>query len=408
MNKKRDITGITSPKGFYAASGTCGMKPSGMPDLALIAAETDCAAAGVFTRNKVPGEPVKVSKKHLRTGFARAIICNSGVSNVCTGDTGRRNALMMCRLVANAIDVRPESVLVCSTGVIGVPLPMDKIKPGIAAICGRLTRGGSIDKQVATAILTTDLVPKTASRQFTLGGKTITLAGVAKGSGMIAPNMATMLCFITTDAAIKSACLSYALKQAVNQSFNRISVDEDTSTSDSVLVLASGKAGNRAISQTSGRNYHVFFRALTDLCCDLATRIVRDGEGATKLIRVVVTGARSERDADRVGKTVVGSPLVKTAVHGGDPNWGRIVMAVGRSGAAVNPSRLSVSIGGSAVFRNGCPVEQTKASLRKLQQCMNSKEVEIVINLKLGSVRSQWLGCDLSRQYIDINADYTT
>ncbi len=418
MNRNRDLkqnksqiiknTGITSPKGFRAAAGTCGIKPSGSPDLALIVADRSCSAAGVFTRNRIPGEPVKVSKKHLRTGFSRAIICNSGVSNVCTGRTGKQHAVEMCRLVAGGIGCDAKEVLVCSTGVIGVLLPIDRITAGITDLCSRLDRGASADRQVARAIMTTDLVTKTAAASIRIGGKTVTIAGVAKGSGMISPDMATMLCFITTDAAITPRCLSAALGHAVDNSMNRISVDQDTSTSDSVLVLASGLAGHRVINRAGGNGFHCFRDALTEVSRDLATQIVRDGEGATRLFRVHVSGARDERDADRVGRTVTGSPLVKTAIHGGDPNWGRIVMAVGRSGAAVKPSQLSVSIGDQAVFFQGQPVNPSPRDMKQLERIMQRKEVDIHIDLGSGGSQALWLGCDLSRQYVAINADYTT
>jgi glutamate N-acetyltransferase/amino-acid N-acetyltransferase len=401
--------GITRPRGFRAAGGTCGIKPSGAPDLTLIVADGLCTAAGVFTRNRLPGAPVVVSKAHLRSsaGTARAIVCNSGVSNVSTGEQGMADARTMCRTLADELGCAPREVLVCSTGVIGKPLPMGKIVPGIRLLAGQLQQGPDADALAARCILTTDLVPKTAGCTLVVGGKRVTIAGIAKGSGMIAPNMATMLAFITTDAAITPAALRQALRHAVDRSFNRISVDEDTSTSDSVLVLASGAAGHRRIT---GRNA-AFTDALTRVCESLAYQVVKDGEGATKVFRVVVKGARSAADADRVGRTIVGSPLVKTAVHGGDPNWGRLVMAVGRSGAACRFATLTIGVGDVTVYRRGAPLTLDAAGQARLKATMAAKEITFTIDLGMSrssAGEATWLGCDLSREYIAINADYTT
>lgn len=403
--------GITTPAGFAAAGGTCGIKPSGAPDLTLIVADRPCTAAGMFTRNKLPGAPVVVSKRHVRRGTARAIVCNSGVSNVSTGEQGLRDAEAMCEATARAVGCDRRDVLVCSTGVIGRPLPIDKILTGIPVLAGQLRRGPDADAHAARCILTTDLVPKTAGCTIRLGGRSVTLAGIAKGSGMIAPNMATMLVFLTTDAAISSAMLKAALRDAVNQSFNRLSVDEDTSTSDSVLLLASGAAGHRTIT-APGKALRAFSEALAEVCSNLAYQIVKDGEGATKVFRVVVTGARSTRDADRVGKAVVGSPLIKTAVHGGDPNWGRLVMAVGKSGAACRFETLGITIGDIAVYRRGAPVSLDAAAAERLERTMQARDITFTIDLGLAkgprAGSATWLGCDLSREYIAINADYTT
>jgi glutamate N-acetyltransferase/amino-acid N-acetyltransferase len=355
---------------------------------------------------------VIVGKRHLRGGRAQAIVCNSGIANVATGERGLDDAEQTCRLLAGHLGLSdPALVLPCSTGVIGHFLPMSKLRRGMAALAGRLARGVRADAEAARAILTTDLVPKTASRRVRLGpgghSRWVRLAGMAKGSGMIAPNLATMLAFITTDAAIAAPLLGRALKQATAASFNRISVDQDTSTSDSVLVLASAAAGNRPI-KAAGRDLDAFTRALTDLCQDLAYQVVKDGEGASKVFRVKVRSAASLADADRVGRTVVGSPLVKTAVHGGDPNWGRLIMAVGRSGAKLDPRKLTLRIGGICVFRQGAAVRLTTTLERKLVRLMQGAEIVFSIDLGLGKAEAEWLGCDLSRQYIAINADYTT
>ena len=401
------------PRGFRAAGGTCGIKASGQPDLTLIVADQPCTAAGVFTKSTVAGAPVIVAKRHLRASgnVARAIICNSGNANTATGEQGRRDAVAMCKLVAKQIDCDDHRhILPSSTGLIGAALPMDRIRQAIPSLVPQLKRGAQADADAAHGILTTDLVMKTACRRVRLGGqagKVAHVAGICKGSGMIAPNMATMLAFITTDAAIGSHRLSIALHLAVAVSFNRISVDEDTSPNDMAIVLASGAAGNRRIIR-KGADEIAFTTALCDLCRDLAYQMVKDGEGATKVFRVKVMGARSQRDADRIGKAIVGSPLVKTAIHGGDPNWGRIVAAIGRSGGAVRPDRLSIAIGDVGVFSRGQAAKLKVSVARKLNRIMQRKEVLITVGLDFGQAETEWLGCDLSRQYIAINADYTT
>ncbi|XAM00212.1 bifunctional glutamate N-acetyltransferase/amino-acid acetyltransferase ArgJ [Phycisphaeraceae bacterium D3-23] len=405
----KSLHSLTRPKGFSVASWTCGLKPSGKPDLAIIAADSACAAAGVFTRNKVKGEPVKVGMRHLRSsgGMLRAVVVNSGCSNVATGEQGKRDAVAMCQAVADGLGCATKQVVPCSTGVIGRHLEMDKLLPGIAAAVPRLARGRQPDGDAAHAILTTDLVPKAATRTVTLGNQRITLGGVCKGSGMIAPNMATMLAFVTTDAAVTPEMLKPMLQEATAGSFNRVTVDTDTSTSDSVIVMASGAAGNRTIAK-QGEQYNALRDALTNLCRDLAYQLVCDGEGATKVFRVAVEGARSERDADKVGRSVAESPLVKTAVHGGDPNWGRLAMAVGKSGAAVKPEVMTLAVGGVCVFDAGMPTKLSAAQQRRLAKAMGGSEVHFAIMLGLGDAGCEWLGCDLSRDYIRINADYTT
>jgi len=399
---------ITRCLGFRAAGGTCGIKPSGKPDLMLIVADVPCAAAAVFTTNRVVGAPVTVNRRHLRTtaGRARAIVCNSGVSNSATGAQGVRDADAMCRAVAGAIGCARDEVLVSSTGVIGRRLPMPRVLDGIAKLGARLDRGVAADAAAAGAIVTTDLRTKSAFRRVRLGGRTVSLAGIAKGSGMIAPNMATMLVFVVTDCAIAAGPLRSALRQAVSDSFNRISVDQHTSPSDTVLTLASGLAGNRTITTAAGRDHAAFARALTGLCRDLAYQIVRDGEGATRVFRVRVRGARTVADADRIGRAIVDSPLVKTAVHGGDPNWGRVVTAAGYSGAAIRPERMSLAIGGVPVYARGTPVEVRAA--RRLATIMRASEITFTLDVGLGRASAEWLGCDLSREYVAINADYTT
>jgi len=401
-------TSITAPQGFRAAGGTCGIKPSGKPDLALIVSDVPCATAAVFTTNKVKGAPVLVSRKHVRNGKARAIVCNSGTSNVATGEQGVRDAEAMCKATAEALELKfPGEVLVASTGVIGHRLPMEKVLPGIAELAPKLGQGRSADTAAADAILTTDLVRKTALRRFTLGKKSVALGGICKGSGMIAPNMATMLAFITTDAAITPDMLKTALRYAVSQTFNRVSVDSDKSTSDSVMVLANGLAGN-AVIDTPGKHFNTFIQQLTDLCRDLCEQLIWDGEGVTRIMRVRVAGAASDRDADRVGRSIVDSPLVKTALHGADPNWGRIAMAAGKADAKLHQDALSIRIAGMKIYTQGQPTKLGLNPSAKLAKAMAAKEVVIEVDLGLADASAEWLGCDLSREYIHINADYTT
>ena len=419
--------GITSPKGFRAAAGAFGIKPSGLPDLALIVADRPSVAAGVFTKNRMVSPSVIVGRRHVRSGIAQAIVCNSGISNAGTGHQGLLDASDMCRLVAAhnpSTRSQPSLVLPASTGVIGKRLPMDQIRLGIEQLIPQLNRGAAPNEDAARAILTTDLVPKSAYRSVKAGASrlAVSLGGIAKGSGMIAPNMATMLAFVTTDVSISASMLRRALRQAVGLTFNKTSVDQHTSPSDTVYVLASGLAGNRTI-RTPGRGYDQFFHALTDLCGDLAYQIVTDGEGATRVIRVCVCGAKSQRDAERAAKAIVDSPLVKTAIHGADPNWGRITTAVGYSGASVRPEAvcLWISAGsgswrlpayasrrGICVFDHGEPVGLSAQDTKKLQGHMKASEVAIHVDLGAGKFESQWLGCDLSRDYVRINADYTT
>ncbi len=402
---------LTAPKGFRVAATTAGIKDSGRPDLALIAADGPCTAAGVFTTNRVLGAPVIVGKQHLRGGRARAILCNSGNANVATGAQGLADAKAMCAAAADALShthpCKPTDVLPASTGIIGRPLPIDKITRAVPGLAAALAAGPKADAAAAQAILTTDLIAKSAVRTG-MHRESINFGGIAKGSGMIAPSMATMLGFVTTDAAVAAPVLRRALREAATATFNRISVDTDQSTSDTVYLLASGVSGTRPIREASGVRYRRFVDTLTDLCDELAQRIVRDGEGATRVFRVVVAGAKSERDADRIGRAVAESPLVKTAIHGADPNWGRIAMAAGKSGAALNPDRLRISVNDQPVFRDGVPVPMTPAFEKKLSTSMRQGDVVLDLDLRLGKAHCAWWGCDLSREYIAINADYTT
>lgn len=405
---------ITRPVGFYAGGTSCGIKPSGSPDLAAVVSDRPCAAAGVFTTNRFCGAPVTVSRRHVRGGRARAIVCNSGVSNVGTGERGLRDAESMCHSLAAELSrhrvlgdrpLKGAEVLPASTGVIGQPLPMDRLAVGIASLAPTLDRGDEADEAAARAILTTDKRPKAAHRRVELSTGPVEIGGIAKGAGMISPHMATMLAFLTTDAAIEAAPLRRLLKRAVGRTFNRISIDSDTSTSDMALVLANGASGAAVESEA---DVAVFGEALGSLCRELAEQLVRDGEGVTRLMDVAVRGAATPLDADRVGRSVVDSPLVKTALHGGDPNWGRLVMAVGKSGAKLDPGSLTIRLGGVAVLEGGEPAALDSGDVDALRSLMRRDRVAVEIDLGMGDAEADWLGCDLSRDYIVINAEYTT
>lgn len=398
------IRHITLPQGFQAAGVTCGIKPSGKPDLALIAADRDCSAAVVTTSNQIVGAPIQYVRQILPRGAGkvRGMVINAGCSNVCTGKAGLRDAETMAKLTAAHLGTTPEKILVASTGVIGQRLPMEKIRAGIDAAAARLARRD--DEMAMRAIMTTDTRPKTAVVQTRIAGQPVTVAGMAKGAGMIAPNLATMIGVITTDLAICPTLLRKALCHVVTGSFNAVTVDSDQSTSDIVAVLASGAAGNKAF-KAGDKPYRDFARVLGEVCGELARAIAADGEGATRLVEVTVTGAKSDADAQAAAKSVADSPLFKTAVHGGDPNWGRIAMALGKSAAKVQAETLKIRIGGTLVFSNGMGRTFDAA---KVSQALQADEVKIHCDLGLGKGEFTALTCDLSRDYIAINADYTT
>ena len=401
MNNARHIT---LPQGFQAAGVTCGIKASGNRDLAIIAADVEASTAIVTTRNQIVGAPIIWCRNILPKGYGktRAMVINSGVSNVCTGKRGLDDAKTMARETAKRIGADPEKIIVASTGVIGQHLPMTKVKRGIAAAVKTL--GRRRDAFVSEAIMTTDTTQKSAVVLTRIGGKKVTVAGIAKGSGMIAPSMATMISVITTDAKIAPATLRKALKAAVAPSFNAVTVDSDTSTSDIVAVMASGLSGAANITAAS-KDYRKFSAALNEVCGELARAIATDGEGATKLIRVTVKGALNDRHAEIAAKSVANSPLFKCAVHGCDPNWGRIAMALGKSDAKVVAEKLSIKIGPALIFTRGAP---TKFNAKAVSKYLDADEVEVTCDLKLGKGTFTALTCDLSREYITINADYHT
>ncbi len=393
---------ITAPEGFRCAATACGIKKTGALDLAVLAADATCTAAAVFTRNRFCGCPVTVGREHIRRGRLRAVVVNSGCSNVATGARGLRDARSMCRLTARGLGAAETEVLPSSTGVIGRYLPMDRVRAGIRAALQKLSPDREAGEAFARAIMTTDTRPKQACARVRIGRQRITVAGCCKGSGMIAPNMATMLAFLTTDAGLPAGRLSRLLRAAVEPTFNRITVDECPSTSDTAALLASGRAG----ALTSDRAVRSFADALLAVCGDLACQIVADGEGATRVLEIAVTGARSPADAHTVARAVAVSPLVKTAVHGGDPNWGRIVQAVGATSAVFQPEKVRVWLAGTLLFARGGPARGL--DLRRLSSLMKRPHVPVRIDLGAGRASDRVWTCDLSREYVTINADYTT
>ncbi len=382
------------PPGFRCAAASCGLKSDGRPDLALFVADRPCAAAAVFTRNRVPGAPILVGRELLGAGRLQGVVVNSKVSNVGTGSEGIARARRMGRAAAAELGVEPELVLMSSTGVIGVPLPIDKIEAGLVGLSASLDDDPLIG---ARAIMTTDTHPKAASLTVpTLEGGAATLTAVAKGSGMIAPNMATMLAYLFTDARLRAATLDAMLRRVVGRTFNMLSVDGDTSTSDTCAILASGSAGDVDAS--------VFEESLLALCRHMTEVLARDGEGATRLLRVKVDGAKDEREARRIARSLVESPLIKTMVHGGDPNVGRILMAVGKCfECEVDVARLRARIGGVEVFGEGTKRDYDEAGVRAL---LLGDPVDLEVGLGIDDGHAEAWGCDLSSGYIDENAAY--
>ena len=403
---------VTFPRGWKAGSAAAGIKaftagasaiPTGQKDdLAVVYSDRPCDAAGVFTTNKVKSATIVIDQLHLRQNRVQAVVVNSGNANACTGAQGYKDALLMAKLTADRLDLDPPQVIVSSTGVIGRFLPMDAIKRGIAVACSGIDEEGG--NAAARAIMTTDTVPKEATAQLDLNGVSVRVGGMCKGSGMIHPNMATMLAFITTDAAVEAGFLAGIIKRVADSSINQVTVDGDSSTNDTFLILANGAAGNPPLKLATPEAEQLE-AALLSVARDLARQIARDGEGATRLITVKVTGGASSEDARLAARSVASSSLVKSAVHGGDPNWGRIVCALGYSGAELAIDRLDLSIAGLTVFTRGAgqPVD-----LEAVRSAFEQPEIMIHAELGLGdSVAEAW-GCDLSEEYVRINADYTT
>ena len=397
--------GVCSAKGFRAAGVAAEIKYKGRNDVALIVADAPCAAAAMFTTNKVAAAPVVYDREIVKGGRAQAILANSGCANACTGEQGMKDARLSALVTAGELGIDPKHVLVASTGVIGRPLPMERLLSGMRLAKAALGRTAEHGLAAEKAVMTTDTKPKQACATATVGGRRVVVGGMAKGSGMIEPNMATMLGFITTDADVSPAMLRRALFRAVSKSFNRLVVDGDESTNDSVFAMASGLAGNKRIVGV-GPDFDAFCEALEAVCVSLAKQMAADGEGATKFVTVVVKGAKSRRDADRAARAVAKSPLAKTSWFGKDPNWGRVLAAVGYSGAEVVDEKTEVFYGREWAFRRGTVADA--AQLRKLEKVMEGPELNVTVDLHLGDFESTIYTCDFSLDYVHINADYTT
>ena len=404
---KPSDAGITFSKGFLAAGISAGIKGTDRKDMAMIFSETPCTCAGVYTTNLVKAAPVKWDRAVTSSGNpVRAVVVNSGVANACTGKEGLESCRRMAEKAAMSLGLKTEEVLVASTGVIGRQLPMDKIEAGAAGLAGRLGSDRQSAFDAATAIMTTDTKQKETAYEFVLGGATVHIAGICKGSGMIHPNMCTMLCFITTDASITHECLQEALSDSVEDTFNMISVDGDTSTNDTVLVLANGQAGNPAI-ESRGEDWEAFREALGQVMLDLSKKIAGDGEGCTCLLTATVSGAKDKAAAKTIAKSVVCSSLTKAAVFGHDANWGRILCAMGYSGAGFDPDLVDITVSGKAgslqLVAGGMAADYSE---EKATQILSGEEVNLVMELHQGDASATAYGCDLTYDYVRINGDY--
>jgi glutamate N-acetyltransferase / amino-acid N-acetyltransferase len=400
---------LLSPIGFRAAAVYAGIKSKQTPDVAVLACDQPAVAAAVFTTNRVCAAPVKLGLKHIAGGMIRAVAVNAGNANACTGKQGERDALRMCQLTAELLDCPVKQILPSSTGIIGHMMPMEKVERGIMQAYAELGNTAQHAVQFTDAILTTDTKRKTAAVQFKVGKKTVRIAGCCKGSGMIGPRMslqgpphATMLAYLTTDAAICAEHLRAVFAQVCDETFNAVTVDDHTSTNDTAAILASGLSG-AAIDTIAAQR--IFPQALREVCQSLAYQVAADGEGATKVVRIEVSGAKNEEAAKTIARAVANSPLVKTAMHGNDPNWGRIVSAAGYSGAPFNPERSTLILQEVPVFRLGLPVKFNRG---KLSQSLAAKEVRVELRCGQGHGAASVWTCDLSKDYITINADYHT
>jgi len=385
--------------GFRASGISCGIKDKGKKDLALILSDVEAEAAGVFTTNRVKAAPVLLDMERIAGGKARGVVVNSGNANACTGRKGSRDSLRTATLVEKALGIKKGDILVCSTGVIGVPLPVKKIEANIPGLVKKLAPEGL--KEAASAILTTDAFPKTFCAKKTIGGRPVTIAGIAKGAGMIAPDMATMLAFFFTDACIKSGVLVKALREAVDATFNTIMVDNDTSTNDTVLAFANARSGCAEI-KTRGSGYAAFTGLLKDAALNLAHMIVRDGEGATKFVEIDIRGARSVKEAQIAARTIAGSMLVKTAFFGGDPNWGRVIAAIGRAGITMDQNKVDIFFGPVPVVKRGLDAGNERRAARVLKKA----EFTVRVDLNRGKGSARLWTSDLSYDYVRINSSY--
>jgi len=393
--------GVTAPRGFTAAGIHCGIKKKRLPDLALVVSERNGPIAGVFTTNRLAAASVTLNRQKLRRKTARAVLVNSGNANAVTGRQGYADAVEMAMLVAKRLKIAPHTVFVGSTGVIGQPLPMARIRQGVPTVIKQLRRAGGHD--AARAILTTDLRTKETAYSARIGDRTVTVGGMAKGSGMIHPDMATMLAYVATDAAIEPSALQHALTAAVAKSFNCISVDGDSSTNDTVLCLANGLAGNPKL-RTGSPALAAFQRLLDQVCLDLAMKVIRDGEGVTKVVKLAVTGARTQADAKRIATTIGTSLLVKTALFGEDANWGRIAAALGRAGVAIDPGRVGLAFDGIPIVKAGRPLGAS--AQRRIGRIVTNREFTITVAVGGGPATTTLWITDLSYEYVRINASY--
>ncbi|MBQ7453910.1 MAG: bifunctional glutamate N-acetyltransferase/amino-acid acetyltransferase ArgJ [Selenomonadaceae bacterium] len=394
--------GVAYPQGFTAAGVRAGIKKNGNLDVAVIYTEREAAVAGVFTKNLVAAAPVHVSKQVVATGTAHAVVANAGCANACTGERGMNDAYKMAQIAAQELNCKADDVIVASTGLIVSNIHMDKMEVGIKDAVQKLSREGSVN--AGNAIITTDTYSKACATEIEIGGVEVRFGAIAKGSGMIRPDMATMLCFITTDADIDQKLLQQALSDATEVSFNMISVDGDMSTNDSVVVLANGAAGNKKIVDKNS-DYEKFFDTLKNICTELAKRIASDGEGASKFLTINVTGAKTFADAKQVGMAIANSPLCKTAAFGEDPNAGRFICAVGYSGVEVDPDKVVIKFGDLPVYAEGLVTKFDQDAARKI---LAQHDIDINIDLGLGNATATVYSCDLSFGYVKINADYTT
>jgi glutamate N-acetyltransferase/amino-acid N-acetyltransferase len=390
-----------APKGFLFSTVKAAIRYPDRKDLALIYSEKQANIAGMFTTNRVKAAPVRLDMKRIKSGRGQAIVINSGNANACTGKQGIRDAAGTSELAARALRIKPSLVFVCSTGVIGVPMPMERVGKKISDLVSAL--GSSSIQDVAKAIMTTDTFPKIVHKKMKIHGKTGTITGICKGAGMIWPDMATMLCFLITDIAVEQKAMDKALKDAVRKSFNRISVDGDRSTNDTVLFMANGVLGNAPVTEKS-ESYNIFKMAIQEITYNLSKLIVKDGEGATKFIEIEVKGARKEAEAEKAAFSVANSNLVKTAVYGGDPNWGRIMAALGYSGTAIKEDKIDIYFGKVKIVDKGIGTGKDE----KAAEILKGKEIRILINLNLGTSTAKVLTCDLTEQYIRENKAYRT
>jgi glutamate N-acetyltransferase / amino-acid N-acetyltransferase len=395
--------GVSAVPGILAGGVAAGIKPSGKKDLALIYSPTPARAAAVFTTNQVKGAPVLVSMDHVRGGIGQAIVASSGCANVCTGEQGVRDAREMTAVVGDLLHIPASHVLIASTGVIGVPLPMDRVRVALPKLVKALSPQGG--RAAAEAIMTTDTRPKEAALRVDVGGRPVTLGAIAKGVGMIEPHLATMFCFVTTDAVIAPDALRTVVRRSVEGTFNRVTVDSDQSTSDTVAVLANGIAENAPL-EPGARGFRAFARALEALMQRMARMLVADGEGATKLVTVAVRGAATRRDALIAARAVANSPLVKTAIAGQDPNWGRIMMALGKSSARIDQQRVAIAFDDEPLVEQG--MLRDGARIGRIREIMGNPEYAITVDLGLGRGEERVWTCDLSEEYVRINAKYTT